>query len=79
MNKREHGITLIALVITMIIIFILAGVSLLVFGKNGLVETAKEAALAQKIAEYKTLIDSVKARVAIKNEGNVPIDKFLDE
>ncbi len=78
-NRREQGITLIALVITMIIIFILAGVSLLVFGKNGLVETAKEAALAQKIAEYKTLIDSVKARVAIKNEGNVPIDKFLDE
>ncbi len=78
-KQNSKGITLIALVITMIIIFILAAVSLLVFGKNGLVQTAKEAAIAQKIAEYKTLIESVRARVAIKNGATVPIDKFLDE
>ncbi len=43
-NKREKGITLIALVVTIVVLLILAGVSLsLVLGENGLINKAKEA------------------------------------
>ena len=42
-NKREKGITLIALVVTIVVLLILAGVSLsLVLGENGLINKAKE-------------------------------------
>lgn len=44
MFKNQKGITLIALVITIIILLILAGVSLnLVLGENGLIRRAQEA------------------------------------
>ena len=43
-NKKERGITLIALVVTIIVLIILAGVSInLVFGNLGIVTKAKEA------------------------------------
>ena len=43
-NKQERGITLIALVVTIIIMLILAGVSIkLAIDNNGVIENAKEA------------------------------------
>ena len=46
MKNRNYGITLIALVITMIILLILAGVSISALtGKNNLFENAKKADL----------------------------------
>ena len=43
-NKQEKGITLIALVVTIIIMLILAGVSIkLAIDNNGVIENAKEA------------------------------------
>ena len=43
-NKREKGITLIALVVTIVVLLILAGVSLnLVLGENGLIKKSKDA------------------------------------
>ena len=42
--KRERGITLIALVVTIVVLLILAGVSInALFGNNGIIEKAKEA------------------------------------
>lgn len=59
LNKREKGITLIALVITIIILLILAGVALsLVIGENGMLTKAakaKERAEIAKIEEAKQL------------------------
>ncbi len=53
MNKRE-GITLIALVITIIVLLILAGVSInLVVGDNGVLSRSKMATITQKFAKYK--------------------------
>ena len=47
MFKKENGITLVALVVTIVVLLILAGVSIsLVLGQNGLVNRAKEAANA---------------------------------
>ena len=41
---RENGITLIALVVTIVVLLILAGVSVnALFGNNGIIEKAKEA------------------------------------
>ena len=42
--KKEKGITLVALVVTIVVLLILAGVSLnLVIGNNGLIKKAQEA------------------------------------
>ena len=43
-NKQEEGITLIALVVTIVVLLILAGISLnLVLGQNGVISKAKDA------------------------------------
>ena len=43
-NKQEKGITLIALVVTIVVLLILAGVSIsLVLNNNGVISRAKEA------------------------------------
>ena len=49
--KNSKGITLVALVVTIVVLLILAGVSInLVLGENGLISNAKEAANATKEA-----------------------------
>lgn len=49
MFKREHGITLVALVVTIIILLILAGVALTIALKdNGLFDYSKQAANAYR-------------------------------
>ena len=50
---KEKGITLIALVITIIILLILAGVAISSIGENGLFSRAKESAFKTKMAAYK--------------------------
>lgn len=51
MFKKENGITLVALVVTIVVLLILAGVSIsLVLGQNGLVNRAKDAANATNTA-----------------------------
>ena len=50
--KRNYGITLIALVITIIILIILAGVGInLVFGNNGIIKISEEGRTKHEIAE----------------------------
>ena len=52
--KQEKGITLVALVVTIIVLIILAGISInLLLGDNGLITKAREAKKEQKIAEVK--------------------------
>ena len=51
-NKNQTGITLVALVVTIVVLLILAGVSInLVLGENGLITQAKEAKEQTKAAE----------------------------
>ncbi len=57
-SKTEiAGITLIALVITIIILLILAGVSIAMIGENGLISRAKESAFKAKMSAYKEEAD----------------------
>ena len=52
--KNEKGITLIALIITIIVLLILAGVSLnAIIGENGILNRATESSIATKFAGYK--------------------------
>ena len=51
MFKQEKGITLVALVVTIVVLLILAGVSIsLVIGQNGIVTKAQEAAHNYQVA-----------------------------
>ena len=52
--KNSKGITLVALVVTIIVLIILAGISInLVLGENGIITRAKEASKAQEVSEIK--------------------------
>ena len=52
--KNKKGITLIALVVTVVVLIILAGVSInAVLGDNGIIKKANQAASVTKEAEVK--------------------------
>ncbi len=68
--KDKRGITLVALVVTIIVLIILAGVSIsLVLGDNGIVTKAKEAKQNMQIAANEEQSSLTNLEVAIQNEG----------
>ena len=73
--KENHGITLVALVVTIVVLLILAGVSInLVIGQNGLINRAKEAAKNTTLA---SLIDEVQTEIAAE-QMKVKTMEFLN-
>ena len=52
-SKRIKGITLIALVITIIVLLVLSGITIAAVGENGLFSRAKEAKFKSKMAGYR--------------------------
>ena len=52
-SKRTKGITLIALVITIIVLLVLSGITIAAVGENGLFSRAKEAKFKSKMAGYR--------------------------
>ena len=78
--KSENGITLIALVVTIIVLIILAGVSInLVLGDNGIITKAKEAAVGTRIESYKEQIDLLKLNLEIEKGSSLTIDDLIKE
>jgi len=74
--KNDKGITLIALVITIIILIILAGVSIsIVFDEDGIINKAKQAAENMELAqaEEQELLNEVTDK--LDNIGKLPYDK----
>ena len=72
--KNQKGITLVALVVTIIVLIILAGISInLLLGDNGIITKAQEAKKQQKIAEVKEKISlelaSAETDAIIRNES----------
>ena len=60
MFKKERGITLVALVVTIVVLLILAGVSIsLVIGQNGIVTKAQEGA-----SSYQNAANAERANMA---------------
>ena len=80
--RKEKGITLVALVVTVIILLILASVTLsMLTGDNGIISKAREAKEKTEIAEWEERIDL--AIIEVKSEKRNPsledvIDKFYD-
>ncbi len=78
--NNSKGITLIALVITIIVLLILAGVTInLTLGENGIFRTAQEAGEAYKISEITERLELAKLPVQLDNRGMTVLDKYLEE
>ena len=72
--KNEKAITLVALVITIIVLLILAGVAIsLSIGNNGIIPRGEISADGNKLASYKEKLEMYKAEKIMEN-GN-----FLEE
>ena len=62
MSKAQNGITLVALVITIVVLLILAGVSIATLtGENGILNSAKEAKIKTELAQIKDCVAIEKA------------------
>lgn len=73
MFKKEKGITLVALVVTIVVLLILAGVALsLVLGNNGIIKHAQNGAQEYQAAsgnEQQTLTNADKATDKLVNDA----------
>ena len=79
-NKNTHGITLIALVITIIILLILAGVVLnLTLGEHGILKKAEQGAEQYKISEILEKLELEKVDLVARKNGEVAsLQEYID-
>lgn len=79
MQKQVSGITLIALVITIVILLILAGISIsLILGENGIIEKNVEANEKYKISEMQEMLELEKKNLIIDKKEELPsIEEFI--
>ncbi len=87
-NKKDNGITLISLVVTIIILLILAGITIAQLTKNGLFEKAEQAKKdtmeAQEkenlaLASYEEKIDEVVGNKNISGNSSYRINKIGEQ
>ena len=77
---ESNGITLIALVITIIVLLILAGVSIaMLTGENGILNKATTAKTKTEIAEEKEKVQLSVAGALAKDEGREIKEEYLEE
>ena len=78
--KNKNGITLIALVITIIVLLILAGVSLsLVLEDNGIIEKSQKATTVTKDSEEKEKIEMAVAAARAKGINSITTENLNEE
>ena len=78
--KSNKGITLIALVVTIVVLLILAGVSIsMLTGENGIIKQAQDAKLQTEIGEEKEAIGVAYSGAKIKKEGKDVIASDIQE
>ena len=74
--NNTRGITLIALVVTIIVLIILAGISInATFGENGIIGRTQEAERMQNIARISEKLELLKGPILI-DENSVDLDKY---
>ena len=80
-RTKQNGITLIALVITIVVLLILAAVSIATLtGQNGILTRANDAKTSTEIAEEKEKVElSATAALAEELGGEIDIDKLRTE
>ena len=72
MIKKNKGITLVALVVTIIVLIILAGVSInLVFGQDGIIKKSKSGSTAYSVASTREQIEIELANIYAENTNGV--------
>lgn len=77
--KKEKGITLIALVVTIVVLLILAGISLnLVLGNNGIISKAKEAVKKTEEAQLKESLEMEMLESYIDSNSSDDIISMID-
>ena len=76
--KKQKGITLIALVITIIILLILAGITIAALTQNGLLKKAKDAKENSKIAECEEFLKLKINETQIKYSGSATLQDFVN-
>ena len=80
MKTRENGITLIALVITIIVLLLLAGVAIATLtGENGLITRAKQAKKTQIEAEIKESLILAVQDLQVEKVGDATLDDITQE
>ena len=76
--KSNTGITIIALIITIIVMLILAGVTInLTIGENGIFTASMQAKEKYKISEYKDKVEIARVSASMNNMGQVTIDNLI--
>ena len=76
-TKGQGGITLVALVVTIVVLLILAGITIaLVFAQNGVVGKAQEAA---KDSQKGTIADNIQGFIVSKQMEVIQTGKALDD
>ena len=78
--KSNKAITLIALVVTIVVLLILAGISLnLVLGNNGLIKKSKDAKEETTVADEKEKVEMAYVSAALKKLGDTVTAEELQE
>ena len=78
--KKENGITLVALIITIIILLVLAGIAIATLGgKNGLFARVKQAKKAHIQAEMQEQLTLALNELQVDKKGNASLDDVTQE
>ena len=78
-SKGESGITLIALVVTIVVLLVLAGITIsLVFSENGVINKAQEANENTKIAQVREQLELAKGPEYIEGNGKYNPDSYFE-
>ena len=80
-NRKNRGITLIALVITIIVLLILAGITIgAITGNNGIIQNALSAKEKTEIANEREIVEEATVQAMGKNKrGNIVKDELQEE
>ena len=79
-NRKNKGITLISLVITIILLIILSGITIsLILSDNGIFKKAEGAREIQDVATLQEALELEKAPIQLENEGKVDLESYLKQ
>ena len=79
-TKKQAGITLIALIVTIVILLILAGITIgILTGENGLIKQSQNAKTQTEIAEEKEVLDTATVKAMAKDRYGNLIQENLQE
>lgn len=77
MKKQNKGITLISLVITIVLLLILAGITIMSLGgQNSLINRTKKAKKEHEIAQAQELLSIELSNILVDNNGNKDLNKL---